>query len=455
MTINSLWRASEIADLFDIEFNTDITGISIDSRTTEPGDLFIALSGDPGPRFGGGKKSAPSTIRDGHDFVEMAIERGAAAIMVHRDLSPSVPAIHVEDTLDGLWALGAAARARCQGKVVAITGSSGKTTMRSWLESLLGTVAATHASEGSFNNHWGVPLSLARMPVESAFGVFEIGTNNPGEIAPLARLVSPDVAVLLNVLPAHIGHFEDMSALKREKLSIDEGLSDSGCFILHSTLSTASTFHRLVSFGLNETADLSARVTQASGHSKLDLSGLGMSGELEVPFTDPERLESVLAAALIVAELDIDVLSLAPQFRQLGLPNGRGNTKKSGDILIIDDSYNANPGSMALALNNLRGRPSSGRRIALLGEMLELGKTTSAAHREMLELCTGIDQIITFGEGFSHLGSHFEHYNDSADFDLEVFARSLTAGDVVLIKGSNKVFWQQGFVDRLLTNLNE
>jgi len=182
----------------------DVAGISIDSRTLRPGDLFVALRGDPGPRFFASHRSD----RDGHDFVADAIEAGAVGVLVDREVDAGVSALHVEDTLDGLWQVAAARRGKFPGKVVALTGSSGKTTLKNFLADALGAFA----SEGSQNNHIGVPLSLARTSVSDMPAVYELGTNHPGEIGPLSQLVTPDVAVVLNVSPAHIEYFKDTDA---------------------------------------------------------------------------------------------------------------------------------------------------------------------------------------------------------------------------------------------------
>ena len=190
----------------------DVSGIKVDSRLIEPGDLFIALPGDPGPRFNPAYRSSV----DGHDFIAAAARAGAVGAVVHRAVDPAVhiPMLEVADTYDALWSLGAAGRARASCPVIGITGSSGKTTAKRFMAAALGGFAPP----GSFNNHIGVPLSLANMPPQSAAGVFEIGTNHPGEILPLAQMVEPDLAVLLNVHTAHIENFPSWDALRDEKL---------------------------------------------------------------------------------------------------------------------------------------------------------------------------------------------------------------------------------------------
>ena len=204
-----IWSPNEINAVFGSSVKSGIKGVSIDTRTLKEGDLFFALSGDPGPRF----FSSSESSRDGHDFIERALESGAAAVVSSKRLEGIENQILVPDTLEALWDLARASRARMVKPVIAVTGSNGKTTFRAWFESLVKATVEVHGSTKSLNNHWGVPLSLARMSRASEVGIFEIGTNHPGEIEVLSKLVCPDVAVLLNVAEAHIGNFKDIFAL--------------------------------------------------------------------------------------------------------------------------------------------------------------------------------------------------------------------------------------------------
>jgi len=218
------WLATELEDCFPGQVSRPpgfpgelaLNGVSIDSRSVQAGDLFIALKGDPGPRFGGGDRA---DARDGNAFVSQAVTAGASAIMVSQKTDEKVLQIRLDQTLDGLWQPGAAARSRTSARCIASTGSSGKTTLRHWLETICSAFDETHTTNGSLNNHWGVPLSQARIPRETRLGVFEVATNHPGEIAPLSRMVDPDISVLLNVLPAHIGNCGAIAALTQEKRS--------------------------------------------------------------------------------------------------------------------------------------------------------------------------------------------------------------------------------------------
>lgn len=445
-----LWRSDELAGLFGPDtVAADVSGVSIDTRTLHPGDLFVALSGDPGPGFGDRNPNA----RDGHDFINQAIAAGAAALMVHRDGNYGVPVIPVADTLDGLWQLGAGARRRFGGQTVALTGSSGKTTLRAWLEHILNPSGRCHASTGSLNNHWGVPLSLARMPADCDYAILEVGTNHPGEIAPLAELVSPDVALLLNVLPAHIGNFDSLDALTEEKLSIAAGLKAGGRLVLPYRLRDHSRWPDMITFG-PEGADVTAAVREDDRGTRLFISVFGDRYECSLPFRGAERVESALAVVALLAALEVDPGQALPLLADLPLPEGRGREYRVAGILLVDDSYNANPGSMSMSLRDFSRQPGN-RKYAFLGEMLELGEDAARYHQEIAGGARGIDQVYSFGAGFAGcaFASPGQHYATLADFPLEGFVAQLEPGDCILVKGSNKVFWQKGFVRRLLAAL--
>ncbi len=427
-----------------------IDGISIDTRSLNTGDLFVALSGDPGPRF----SSPVVNARDGHDFVSQAQAAGAAGLLVSKKIDSSLPQLHVNDTLDALWLIAEASRQRMEGKVVGITGSSGKTTARAWLEEMLRQQARTHASTGSLNNHWGVPLSLARMATDSAFGIFEIGMNHPGEIEPLARLVNPDVALVLNVLPAHLGSFDNLDGIRKEKLSIANGLSEAGTLVIHEDISLdGCRCEKVVTFGTSPTAMVRGSVSYQGCEAKVTVRIAGNDYSYLIPEGGDHRILTSLACIAVVHALGADVKRACETIPSLDAPVGRGNTILMSGRTIIDDSYNANPVSMKYAIDSLSQR-QSGRKIALLGEMLELGEEGKAMHQSVLECCGSLDAVITFGDGFVNAGKslgdrHWGHYDSSAELDLGELADSLEAGDTILIKGSNKVFWVNNFVEAL------
>ena len=460
---NTLWSWSELEQACGLTtsgLKNSINGISIDSRSVADGDLFIALSGDPGPRF----KSAGSQGLDGHDFIESAAMNGASGLMVSKQVSSDKPLLAVPDTLDGLWHVGAAGRARMDGQVIAITGSSGKTTLRQWAEEILSAQAHTHASIGSFNNHWGVPLSLARMPIESDYGIFEIGMNHPGEISPLAKLVKPNVAVVLNVLPAHIGQFESLEHIKTEKLSIAEGLSSEGVLILPDDMETSQvTVKQIVTFGFNEHATVQGRIVsvdQKLGITRVEAIIAESNYEYSLVGNGEHRVLTSLAAMAIAYSVGADLDAAAKTLSQITTPKGRGNQIRIDHTVLVDDSYNANPVSMSYALRALRS--STARlKIAVLGEMFELGDDRDRAHLELQSQCSGLDRVITVGGGFEVWEPNilpegvWQHFEKTSDIPLDTLVPADGTQVEILVKGSNKVFWVPGFVDELEKSLRE
>ncbi|MDA0791582.1 MAG: UDP-N-acetylmuramoyl-tripeptide--D-alanyl-D-alanine ligase [Proteobacteria bacterium] len=435
-----LWEWQELLQALALDEPSaggDVTGISIDSRTLSSGDLFIALAGDPVDQHGTG--------RDGHAFVGSAEQAGASALLVARKVDAGIPALVVKDTLDALWSLGAAGRTRMSGRIVAITGSAGKTTARHWLQTVLQAEAITHGSVGSYNNHWGVPLSLARMPRNAAFGVFEIGMNHAGEIQPLAELVAPHLAIVLNVLPAHIGNLGSLDAIRKEKLSIRAGLKSGGTLICPLELGVAGSF----TFAVNRQADIWA---EPVGSHQATVHIDGRRHDLHLALGGEHRLQTALAVLAAVHCLGADVEAAVRLIPSLDAPAGRGNRYTIAGRTVIDDSYNANPASMSYALDALRNE--SGRGILLVGEMLELGSESTRRHQAVAKQARNIPLVYSFGDQFSGLDEVFgpgfrAHYQAAPDFDIDDFVAATRPGDVILVKGSNRVFWVHDFVSRL------
>jgi UDP-N-acetylmuramoyl-tripeptide--D-alanyl-D-alanine ligase len=333
----TLWTWRELCEALALPVvdGPDISGISIDSRTAKPGDLFIALTGDPGARFNPSQRSD----RDGHDFVDSALERGAAGVLVHDQKSRSCPQLMVADTLDALWDLGRAGRKRLNCAVVAVTGSSGKTTCKSLLTAALDAFA----TPGSLNNHLGVPLSLARTPKHATTAVFEIGTNHPGEIAPLSKLVQPNVAVVLNVHPAHAENFCDMAELRTEKLSISEGLKEDGLLVVHDEIDDGELPADLarLRFGSTDAADVTLLdVTGDRANFRINSSGRSGDVTAHVPGGGRHRASSLAAVFAVMLALDRDIGDACNLSDDL-IPGGRGTHLEAGGITVIDDSYNA------------------------------------------------------------------------------------------------------------------
>jgi len=445
-----LWRWRELCEALGIAIcdGPDVSGISIDSRTLKPGDLFIALTGDPGSRFNPSQRSD----RDGHSYIGKALERGAAGVLVHDQQPRDCPQLPVADTLDALWDLGRAGRARLQCPVVAITGSSGKTTTKAMLAAALGAFSTA----GSLNNHLGVPLSLARSPRSAGSAVYEVGTNHPGEIAPLSRLVAPDVAVVLNVHPAHAANFSSLAELRTEKLSIAAGLGSDGTLVVEDLVDDAEVADeiRRLRFGNSASADVQL----------LGIDGLSASYQISgreftahIPGGGTHRARSLAAVLTVLLALQRDPAAACSLDDAL-LPVGRGTSRMVAGIELIDDSYNANPESMKAALDSLRVMP--GRRFALLGEMLELGADSARYHTQLSQHCEGLDGVFCVGEGMRVLADTLPpdlcrgHWPGADKSLVTTLSTTLHPGDKLLIKGSNKVFWAAGFVDQLAEALS-
>jgi UDP-N-acetylmuramoyl-tripeptide--D-alanyl-D-alanine ligase len=324
MTARALWTAAEAAAATD--GNTpkgwSVSGVSIDSRSLQPGDLFVALKG---PNF------------DGHDFVAAAFEAGAAAAMVNDDLEdPPVgkPLLRVDDTLKALWGLGAAARTRSQARFIGVTGSVGKTGTKEALRACLSALAPTAANEASLNNHWGLPLSLARMARDAAYGVFELGMNHPGEIARLSRLAQPDVAVITNVEPAHIAFFDSVAEIAEAKAEIFAGMSGDGIAVLnrdHALFhllrerAVAAGLTRIIGFGRHPEADVRALAhSHDETGSEVQAAVLGQEIAYRISIPGLHWVANSLATLAAVAAVEGDVARAAAELGRLSPLKGRG-----------------------------------------------------------------------------------------------------------------------------------
>jgi UDP-N-acetylmuramoyl-tripeptide--D-alanyl-D-alanine ligase len=418
-------------------------GISIDTRTLEEGDLFIALKGDN---------------RDGHVYVADALAKGAAAALVSEPVEAKGPLLRVQDTLKGLNALGAASRKRSRAKIVAVTGSVGKTSTKEALRVMLAGFGEAHASAASYNNHWGVPLSLARMSRAASFGIFEIGMNHAGEIAPLARLVTPHAAIVTTVEPVHIEFFSSVEAIAEEKGEIFSGLVRGGTAIVNRdnpyfTLlrSKAERFGaRVLGFGAHKEADAQLVALEPEGEGArvtAVISGRPLTYYLGAP-----GRHMALNSLSVLCCADAFGLDLAQAARKLGElipPKGRGARSRikgpAGAFTLIDESYNANPASMRAAfalLGEAKPGPAA-RRIAVLGDMLELGPGGPAYHAGLLEAIEQSDTDLVYVSGtlMEHLWDVLPPYRRGAKAgtaqDLAaLLTHDLRAGDVVMVKGS-------------------
>jgi len=430
---------------------SSITGVSIDTRTIEKGDLFVALGGEQ---------------RDGHDFVKMAFEKGAAAALVKNDkvssLSISGPLIPVDDTLSALVQLGAAARARLtpDARVVAVTGSVGKTGIKEALRFVLSQQGKTHASVASYNNHFGVPLTLARMDQATKFGIFEIGMNHAGEIEPLTRQVKPYVALIIIVEAVHIENFPNVEAIADEKSAIFLGLEEGGTAIINRdnphyermwTHASRSKAGRLLSFGENPFADirLASLKMDADGSDIIaEINGLPLAYRLGSPGKHLALNSLGILAVCLALGADLEAASRA--LSDVKPPRGRGARlswgKENSRITLIDESYNANPTSMraAFALLSSTDVGPKGRRIALVGDMLELGKDAEALHADLASSIVefSIDLVYTSGPLMRHLFDSLPRakqgawYKNSQELATS-FLDQIQPGDALMVKGSN------------------
>ncbi len=416
------------------------TGVSIDSRTVKPGDLFVALVGENG---------------DGHRFVADALAKGAAGAMVHvlpDGVADDAALLQVGDTFAGLQALGTFARARFRGRLVAITGSVGKTTSKNMLQRALSACGKTWAAEASHNNQWGVPLTLARLPADFAFCVVEIGMNHAGEIFPLAQMARPDVAVISNVEAVHIGHLGSLGAIADEKATLLQALSADGVAVLPyaapllARLRAKAGAARVVLFGTDPNAEACLRTNAADADGSditAAIGGVAVALRLAAPGAHMAlNAVAVLAAA---QALGADVARAATGLEGFSPTAGRGLRRRiavpGGEALLLDESYNASVVSVRAALAVLALQPAR-RRVAVLGDMLELGEDGPDAHRSLHDATVAATDLV-FASGpqmrllFDSLprarqGGHAE---DSAALAGRV-AAALRPGDVVLVKGS-------------------
>ena len=424
-----------------------VEGLSIDTRTLKPGDLFVALKGDN---------------RDGHAFVSQAFAAGAAAAMVVHapaGLPGGAPLLHVANTQRALEDLGRAARARTRARIVAVTGSAGKTTTKELLRLVLGAQRPTHASPSSYNNHWGVPLSLAQMPGDCAFGVFEIGMNHFGEIRALAGLVRPEVALVTTIAAAHLEYFGSLEAIADAKSEIFERFAPSGAAVIPAdnpcterlaARARAAGVARIFAVGAKEGSEgrLLSHSDTAEG-ARVEAEILGRRCRFRVGAQGAHIAHNAVAALLVAALLDCDVEAAAGTLANFSALKGRGARfalpLSGGEAEIIDESYNANPASMraAFALLGAARTPDGGRRIAVLGDMLELGEQSRSLHAALAEPLAQAraDLVYACGRDMRALYETLPSSRQggwgetSADIAPEL-VRAARAGDVILVKGS-------------------
>ena len=452
-----------------------VTGISIDTRTIEKDDLFVALQ----------------DVRDGHDFVTQAFGKGASVALVSKDYEKNDAdglLLRVDDPLQGLEKMAAAARARLSesARVIAVTGSAGKTTTKEMMRVGFAHLGPVHASEKSYNNHWGVPLTLVCMPRETAFAIIEIGMNHAGEIRPLTKMARPDVAVVTSVLPVHLEHFSGLEAIAQAKAEIFEGLDKTGRAVISRDVLPFELLARSACDALGERYEdvlnhTSDRISTFGEHEDsgtiietvdLKLNGshvgivLGRHDGMSFDVGLPGRHNAHNAVACIMAWFSAVVgLDIAPTKTGYeayhGLdgvldalanmtmePAGRGQvfelSSDGGDALtLIDESYNANPASMRAALENLSLYPSDRRKVAVIGDMLELGNSANELHKALADPIAraGIEAVFACGTHMKNLYETLPEtlqagYGESAELLKPVLLKAVRNGDIVMIKGS-------------------
>ncbi len=429
-------------------------GVSIDTRTLQPGDLFVALT----------------DVRDGHDFVAQALEKGAAAALVtHRPdgVAEDAPLLIVADVLEALGALGIAARARTKAQIAAITGSVGKTSTKEMLRAVLMRQGKCHAAEASYNNHWGVPLTLARMPADTDYAVIEIGMSNPGEITPLSQMTRPHVAMVTTVAAAHLASFESLAGIAVEKACIMDGLEPGGIAVLNGDIETSPVLQNHAKMlGVSQVLfgqagpDWTIKDVRITGDVTV-IKTTGADTDYLFKLSVPGRHFAMNAVGVLAV---VDALGADPIAASLDIadwvpPAGRGarevivtDMANDGESLeLLDDAFNANPTSLAASLEVLAaskpsdnvGRIIKGRRVAILGDMLELGDAEVEMHRDMAKNphLQKLDLIHCAGPLMQHLWAALpeEKQGQWAQTAAELVAKAprlVDAGDVVLVKGS-------------------
>jgi len=423
-----------------------VNGVSIDTRSLKPGDLFVALK----------------DVRDGHDFVANAFAAGAEAALVSRDVLGGHPGLMVDDVLGGLEKLGLAARARNSGINAAVTGSVGKTSVKEMLARIYRAAGRAHWSDKSFNNHWGVPLTLARMHRETERAIFEIGMNTPGEIAPRSKMVRPQVAMITRIAPAHLQGMHSVEAIADEKADIFAGLEPGGAAILPEK---DYFFARLnaAALKLQPTAEIycygggrgpkSATPVyyETDGHrSRIEIDVMGVHVEVVLDAVGEHWAANAALALLAAALSNVSPKAAAEALTGYAPPAGRGTAETitlpgGGEAVLVDDAYNANPESMRAAIEGFSRRP--GRKIVALGEMRELGEGSAALHAGLAGpiVAANVSAAVLSGGEMKHLAEELANRNKAIhvehvmgpDQASEVVKSWLQTGDAVLIKGSN------------------
>jgi UDP-N-acetylmuramoyl-tripeptide--D-alanyl-D-alanine ligase len=450
--MSTLWTSKEIATAVGGTANSawNATGISIDTRTLKPGDLFVALKG---PNF------------DADTFAGDALAKGAAGALVSRATTADEKLIVVSDTLRALEKLAAASRTRSDADIIAVTGSVGKTGCKEALRQVLSAQGPTHASQGSYNNHWGVPLSLSQMPADAEYGVFEIGMNHIGELGPLSKMVRPYVALITGIAAVHIGNFKDLNEIANAKAEIFEGLEPGGAAVLpgddtyYKVLAAAATKYgaKIHRFGKGDGYEAQLLRHQLYGEtSRVTARIRSKEYTYDVGAPGMHWVTNSLAVLLCASLAGADVARAADAFKTLKLATGRGSVRvmkfADGSFTLVDESYNASPVSIEAAISVLAQRQPAGlgRRILVLGDMKELGEQSKKLHSALAAPIEDarIDLVFAAGDEMRALFEALPKNQQGAwkpnSSELApVVAGAIQNGDIVTVKGSHSMMMER------------
>ena len=437
-----LWTLHELEDVLGLPItpgeDVAITDVHMDSRQVGPGTLFIALAG---------------TDSHGHAYVPQAAENNAAVLLVEEKFEDvDVPQVLVPDSLEAMVKLAKYARHRGNARIMAVTGSCGKTTVKEFFVAALDA----HGPEASFNNHVGVPLTLMRMPREAKFAVIEMGMNQKGEIAPLSEMTEPDVAIITTIQPVHTEGLGSIDGIWQEKLDVTKGMPKDAPLIVPPAWSGKAREEwpgPVLTFGRPDT-DSFGEVTDKSKRD-WDIHGSIYYQDVDFKLTDGSdvRLYNAVAALLSVHVLGGDVVEAAQNLQKVTVMPGRGTVHPINGITFVDDSFNANPASVRAAVGQLKN--AKGRTFAILGDMLELGPEQVRYHQELAPVCTHVDGVFCVGPLMKNLydalpeEKRLGHIESVENMDLAPLLAHFKEGDTVLLKGSKMMFWVYDFAEKI------
>jgi UDP-N-acetylmuramoyl-tripeptide--D-alanyl-D-alanine ligase len=421
------------------DLGVPVTGVSIDSRRLAIGEAFFAIR----------------AARDGHDFLRDAASRGASCLVVHNlpdDLPPSVPTVLVDDTTRALGRLAAYHRARFDVPVAAVTGSNGKTTTKEMMAGVLSALGPVVKPEGSFNNQWGLPLTLLRLSPEHRAMALELGANTPGEIESLAAICRPTVGVVTVVQGAHTEFFGSLDGVAQEKSALVRAIPPDGAVVLNADDPRVLAMHplaraRVIYFSTRPGADVVAASPAVDGPDGLAFTlGIGRARRpVRLAFAGRHNVTNALAAAGVGRALGLSIEQIAAGLESARPVKGRCVWRPAGRIRILDDTYNANPGSVGASLETLAATSPGSRRVVVFGDMLELGDISEAAHREMgrAVAASGAAEFVGLGrwaqvavEAARQAGLAESHHVTTFEDAVALLLKRLAPGDAVLVKGS-------------------